>query len=164
MIIVQVVLKFNSSPCRQLSLQAKPVQTQSHCSFVTKGSDAILFSRLPEWRGWCWQLSSGSVLLCSRAGNISASLSGLWWETSNMHKWEKGKKKIITDSIPISFTLWSGANWSLASDPYEHLSTIHGKSQICTNSEKKSNTVINKWVFGILNQPWKQCGFPPVEN
>ncbi len=52
MIFVKVVLKFTSIPCFQLSLHLKSIQTQNHCSFVTKGSDAILFSRLPEWRGW----------------------------------------------------------------------------------------------------------------
>lgn len=63
--------------CPHSSLQVRSVQTQSHCCSVTDGSDAILFSRLSEWRGWRRQLSSGSVLSHTRAGDISASLFGL---------------------------------------------------------------------------------------
>lgn len=120
-----VELKFTSFPCFQLSLHLRSFQT-----FFTNPSDAILFSWLPEWRGWRWQLSSvnqsqAQFFLRTRAEHISASLSGLWWETSNRHKWGKGKKH-ITDNTPVSFTLWSGANSGFAS--VKRYSTMCGKS------------------------------------
>lgn len=88
-------------PCFQLSLYLKSIQTQNHCSFVTKNSDAILFSRFPEWRGWRWQLSSlnhsaAQFFLRTEAEDISVSLSGLWGETSNVRKWGKDKETLLT--------------------------------------------------------------------
>lgn len=116
--------------CPHSSLQVRSVQTQSHCCSVTDGSDAILFSRLSEWRGWRRQLSSGSVLSHTRAGDISASLFGL--VVGNIRYAQMGKRgeSSISDSNIVSFRLWSGANSGILSAPWNNMwQSTHTQAQ-----------------------------------
>lgn len=133
---------FSSRP--HSSLQVKSVQTQSHCWSVTDGSDAILFSRRSEWRGWRRQLSSGSVLSRTRARDISASLFGLVVGNIRYAQMGKGGESSISDSDIISFRLWSAANRSILSAPWNNMWQSTHTGTTCTNNLKNTIQVTAK--------------------
>lgn len=149
---VETYLFFFLPSCPHSSLQVRSVQTQSHCCSVTDGSDAILFSRLSEWRGWRRQLSSGSVLSRTRAGDIGASLFGLVVGNIRYAQMGKGGESSISDSNIIAFRLWSGANSSILSAAWNNMWQSTHTGTTCTSNLKNTIQVTATGVWSIRNQ------------
>lgn len=120
------------------------------------------YSRGSEWRGWLRQLlsvnhSQAQFFTRMRAEDTLV----LRWETSNMHKWEKGKKKTLLTATPVSFVLWSRANSGFA--PVSTASTIsHAPVQTWTIGPEimyAEAPLLTPSVYRFLIKLWTQCGF-----
>lgn len=81
-------------------------------------------------------LSQKALMQYYSPGSLNGEGGG---ETSNMHKWEKEKKKNITDSTPVSFALWSRANRGFASSLLQTLQ--QNMSKKITHRHKHSQSI-----------------------
>lgn len=98
---VHVVLKFPSLPCLQLSHQGRCIFRQNHCSFVTRGSDAILFSRSPKER-----VALPPFIWLSSSTYKSSAPQSLVYEEKHQICTNGEKENYITDNISALFMLW----------------------------------------------------------
>lgn len=117
MIIVEIDLKFTSFPCFQLSLHLKSIQTQKHCSFVTKRPWCNIILQAP----WMERVALTAFICKSLWGSVLLAYKScftLWFVVGKHQICTNGKKKkhywqrprliyaLIKSKQRIHFSLW----------------------------------------------------------
>ena len=161
-IIIEAGVKFTSFPGFQLSLHLKSIQTQKHCSFVTKRLWCNIILQAP----WMERVVLTAFICKSLWGSVLLSLQELktsvlhtlvcGWETSNMHKWEKEKTLLTTSPSHLRFDQEQTAAslQSLANAVVQHVENhththTHADTQHAQSIRKLSMRRINMHCFLI---------------